>query len=67
MPPLIPKRHFGEKFSVFGSRSSVKRGGVPSFSVKKLPLTFPENLVRDGPGGGEEGTPLTENFRDWGY
>ena len=40
-------------------------GGVPPLSVNFFPLTFWENVVRDGPGGG--GTPLTDNFRDWGF
>ena len=43
----------------------LRGGGVPPFSVNFFPLTFWENVVRDGPGGG--GTPLTDNFRDWGY
>ena len=28
-------------------------GGTPPFSVKKFPLTFRQNLVRGGPGGGD--------------
>ena len=40
-------------------------GGVPPLSVNFFPLTFWENVVRDGPGGG--GTPLTDDFRDWGF
>ena len=43
----------------------LRGGGEPPFSVNFFPLTFRENVVRDGPGGG--GTPLTDNFRDWGF
>ena len=54
--PFSAKKNF-----VFGHGPSVKGGGgYPPF-----PLTFRENVVRDGPGGG--GTPLTDNFRDWGF
>ena len=42
---------FGEKKFVFGHGPSVKGGGVPPFSVNFFPLTFRENVVRDGPGG----------------
>ena len=49
---------FGEKISVFGNGLSVK--GVPPFFVNFFPLTFRENLVRDGPGGG--GNPQKGNF-----
>ena len=51
-----------EKKSVFGNGLSVKGGGgVPPFSVKKFPLTFRENLVRGGPGGGG-GYPFNGKF-----
>ena len=57
---------FGEKNSVFGPGPARKGGGgVPPLSVNFFPLTFWENVVRDGPGGG--GTPLTDDFRDWGF
>ena len=57
---------FGEKISVFGNGSSVEGGGVPPFSVNFFPLTFRQNLVRGGPGGGA-GTPPTESFRACGF
>ena len=44
-----------------------RRAGSTPFSVKKFPLTFQENLFRDGPGGWGEVPPLTESFRDLGY
>ena len=43
---------FGEKKSVFAIGPSMKGGGGTPFSVNFFPLTFRENVVRDGPGGG---------------
>ena len=72
VPPLSVKKKSIKnwpKNSVFGNGSSVKGGGgVPPFSVKKFPLTFRKNLVREVLGGGGGGvTPPTESFRAWGF
>ena len=71
VPPLSVKKKSIKnwpKNSVFGNGSSVKGGGgVPPFSVKKFPLTFRKNLVREVPGGGGGVTPPTESFRAWGF
>ena len=43
---------FWRKIPFLAMGRPLRGGGVPPFSVKKSPLTFRENLVRDGPGGG---------------
>ena len=48
---LGKKRRFRRKNFCFWSRT-VRERGVPPFSVNFFSLTFRENVVRDGPGGG---------------
>ena len=50
---LGKKRRFRQKNFRFWSRTVHEGGGgVPPFSVNFFSLTFRENVVRDGPGGG---------------
>ena len=49
---LGQKTPFSAKKFPFSETDRPWRGGVPPFSVNFFPLTFRQNLVRGGPGGG---------------
>ena len=59
------KTPFSAKKFPFSETDRPWRGGVPPFSVNFFPLTFRQNLVRGGPGGG--GYPPNRKFPCLGF